>query len=119
MKLNKRRIGTAWEKEAGAYLTARGYRILTYNFRNRKGEIDIVARDGRYLVFVEVKYRRNERTGNPLEAVDYRKQRTICQTARYYLLTHGYGMDTPCRFDVVAVEGAQIWLVKDAFPYVE
>lgn len=117
--MNKRAVGTAYEKAAGVYLETQGYRILEYNFRNRRGEIDIVARDGRCLVFVEVKYRKDDRAGNPLEAVDYRKQRSICRTARYYLMAHHLGMDTPCRFDVVAVEGKKIRIVKDAFPYVE
>lgn len=117
--MNKRAIGTAYEKTAGAYLEKQGYRILEYNFRNRWGEIDIVARDGRCFVFVEVKYRRDHRSGSPLEAVNFRKQRTICRVARYYLLTHRLSMDTPCRFDVVAIEGTKIELVKNAFPYVE
>ena len=67
------------ERKAGAYLEGLGYEILEYNFRGRGGEIDIVARENRYLIFVEVKYRRNEKTGSPLEAVDDRKQRRICR----------------------------------------
>lgn len=117
--MNKRAVGTAYEKAAGAYLETQGYRILEYNFRDRWGEIDIVARDGRCFVFVEVKYRKDGRSGSPLEAVTFKKQRIICRTARYYLLTHHLSMDTPCRFDVVAIEGGQIQLVKNAFSYVE
>lgn len=116
-KINKRAIGTAYEKAAGAWLEAQGYEILQYNFRCRSGEIDIVAKDGGYLVFVEVKYRRSEAAGNPLEAVDFKKQRTISRTAFYYLLTHGYGELTPCRFDVVSVLGEEIRVIKNAFEY--
>ena len=117
--MNKRAVGTAYEKVAGIYLETQGYRILEYNFRDRRGEIDIVARDGHCLVFVEVKYRKDGRKGAPLEAVGFGKQRIICRTARYYLFTHHLSMDTPCRFDVVAVEGDRIRVVKNAFPYIE
>ena len=57
MKENQREKGAYWEQKAGAYLESIGYEILEYNFRCRMGEIDIIARDGDYLVFCEVKYR--------------------------------------------------------------
>ena len=115
--MNKRKVGTAYEKKAGEYLASCGYEILEYNYRCRIGEIDIIARDGEYLVFVEVKYRRDEGSGNPLEAVTPAKQRVICRVASYYLYTHGYGEDMPCRFDVAAVLGKQVALVRNAFEY--
>lgn len=114
---NKRLIGTAYEKEVGSYLMKQGYQVLQYNFRCRMGEIDIVAKDGAYLVFVEVKYRRNAASGEPLEAVDFRKQKKISKAAAYYCMTHGYGEMTPCRFDVAAVLGNDIQLIKNAFEY--
>ncbi len=113
--MNRRQIGTAYEKVAADYLIARGYRILERNFRSRSGEIDLIAQEGTYLCFVEVKYRRNGDCGSPLEAVNAYKQRKILQAARYYLMLHGLGMDTACRFDVVAVEGDTITLIKNAF----
>ena len=116
-KINKRAVGTAYEKLAGEYLTGQGYEILEYNFRCRMGEIDLVAKDGEYLVFVEVKYRSNGRTGSPLEAVDSRKQRVISKVASYYCLTHGHGEGQPCRFDVVAINGEEYTLIKNAFEY--
>ena len=111
--------GTAYERRAGEYLKEQGYELIGYNFRCRQGEIDIIARDGRYLVFVEVKYRRDGQTGDPLEAVDRAKQRRISRTAQYYCLTHGYGETTPCRFDVAAVLGTdgEVRLVKHAFEF--
>jgi len=115
--LNKRAVGTAYERLAGTYLKERGYQILEYNFRCRAGEIDIVARDGAYLVFVEVKYRRSAECGTPFAAVGAKKQRVICRTAAYYLLTHGYGETTPCRFDVVGVLGKEIQVIANAFEY--
>ena len=80
-------MGTAYEKLAGVYLEQQGYEILEYNYRCRIGEIDIVARQGGYLVFVEVKYRADNAAGNPLEAVTAAKQRTISKVASYYCLT--------------------------------
>ncbi|RGX94237.1 YraN family protein [Roseburia sp. OF03-24] len=110
-------MGAAYEKTAGEYLQTKGYEILQYNFRCRMGEIDIIAKDQGYLVFIEVKYRRNSRCGRPAEAVTPKKQRTISKVASYYLLTHGCGMDTPCRFDVAAVSGDEVELIKNAFEY--
>lgn len=116
--MNKRAVGTAYEKLAGAYLKEHGYEILEYNFRCRMGEIDIIARDGAYLVFVEVKYRSSEKNGNPSEAVNLKKQRIISKVALYYCLTHGYLETMPCRFDVVAVRGETYTLIQNAFEYV-
>lgn len=110
-------MGTAYEKLAGAYLEQQGYEILEYNYRCRMGEIDIVARQDGYLVFVEVKYRADNTVGNPFEAVTAAKQRTISKVASYYCLTHGYGTYTPCRFDVAAVLGEQIKVIQNAFDY--
>lgn len=62
--MNKREIGSGYEEMAAAYLIEQGYKIVARNFSGRRGEIDIIARDGEYLVFVEVKYRRDE-TGQP------------------------------------------------------
>ena len=115
--MNKRAVGTAYEKLAGVYLEQQGYEILEYNFRCYMGEVDIVAKVREYLVFIEVKYRSNRRKGNPLEAVDHRKQRIISKVASYYCLTHGYGEVQPCRFDVVAIDGAEYILIKNAFEY--
>ncbi len=112
---NKRVTGSRYEEMAAAFLHQKGYRILERNFRSRQGEIDLIAQDGPCLVFVEVKYRRNLQSGYPEEAVDERKQRTIRRVAEYYLYSHGYGEDTPCRFDVVAILGDQIRLISHAF----
>lgn len=113
--MNKRAVGSEYEKRAAAYLEQHGMRILEYNYRIRSGEIDLIARDGKYLVFVEVKFRTGSRRGTPLEAVDLRKQKSIIRTAQHYLLRHGYGMETPCRFDVVGITGEAVTHVKDAF----
>lgn len=112
-----RRTGIEYEKLAAEYLKQKGFEILHRNFYSRFGEIDLVARDGIYLVFVEVKYRENSRGGHPLETVTVRKQQKICRTADYYCLCYGYCEDTPCRFDVVGIAGEEIIHILDAFLY--
>lgn len=113
--MNKRQVGTVHEGQAAEYLREQGYDILESNFRCRTGEIDIIAREGEYLCFVEVKYRADTGCGSPLEAVTWRKQQNIIKVARYYLIRHGFGVDTACRFDVVAVTGDEITLIRNAF----
>ena len=112
--MNRRETGTQYEERAAEYLIAQNYQILERNYRIRSGEIDIIARDGTILVFIEVKYRKNDESGNPLEAVDIRKQRKIIKVARYYLYQKKYG-DVPCRFDVIGICGSHIEHIKDAF----
>lgn len=112
---NRRMTGGCYEALAAGYLEGQGLEILERNFRTRTGEIDLIARDGRYLVFVEVKYRRDGAKGDPAEAVDLRKQGRIRGAARYYLYSHGYGEDSPCRFDVVGIMGDQVRWLRDAF----
>lgn len=90
---------------------------MEYNYRCRRGEVDLIARDGEYLVFVEVKYRSSEDAGGPLAAVDHTKQRVISRVAKLYLLSHYHTMDIACRFDVIGFHGPHIQWVKNAFDY--
>lgn len=90
--------------------------MICHNFYCKSGEIDLVARDGKYLVFVEVKYRRTKMSGYASAAVDWRKQQKISRAAQFYLIRYGYG-DVPCRFDVVAIDGNEIRWIKNAFDY--
>lgn len=113
--MNKRKTGSLYEAAAASYLIKKGYNILEKNFRVRIGEIDLIAMDGEYLVFVEVKYRRNSVSGTALEAVDERKQQIIRRTAEVYLSMHPHFSDAPCRFDVVGIMGNQIEHIKNAF----
>ena len=115
--MNNRATGNRMERQAGAFLERQGYQVLQYNLYSRHGEIDIVAREGRYLVFVEVKYRKDGRMGDPGEAVGARKQHRICKAAQYYLLCKGMRTGMPCRFDVIAIKGEDIELIRDAFPF--
>lgn len=95
--------GHAGEDYAVKLLRDKGYKILTRNFRSRFGEIDIVAIDGRELVFVEVKTRWSKKFGNPEESVTPLKLRHLIKTAEYFKLMNPQTPDV-MRFDVVATE---------------
>jgi putative endonuclease len=99
-------MGRAAEQTAAVHLEAQGYRILARNVRVGRGELDIVARRGRTLIFVEVKARRGFRCGTPEEAVTAHKQRQIARLAELWLLSRP-GLQravAEIRFDVVAVD---------------
>ena len=112
---NRRKKGSRYESVAAVCLQQRGYTILERNFSSREGEIDLIARDGEYLVFVEVKYRANVGFGEPTEAVGFAKQEKIRKTAQYYLYKNQVSQDQQCRFDVVAILGDQVEVITNAF----
>lgn len=114
-KVNHREIGTAFEQQAVLFLEKKGFIIVETNYYCKQGEIDIIARDGEYLVFVEVKYRKNAYAGAALEAVDVAKQRHIVRSARCFLYQKRYHEETPCRFDVIAFEGNELHYISNAF----
>lgn len=114
---NTREIGARYEACAADYLRRNGYEILEQNYRSRRGEIDLIGREGEYLCFVEVKYRKSKGMGYAAEAVGWRKQLTICRAAQYYMMRHGMDEWTPCRFDVVAIDGDEITLLRNAFEF--
>ncbi len=95
-------FGQRAEAAAAHFLHSRGYTILEQNFSTRYGEIDIVARHGEVLVFVEVKARRGLCWGSPREAVNRLKQQKVIATASHYMKQHGI-QDIRIRFDVVAM----------------
>ena len=97
-----RPLGQLGEDVAARFLERRGYRILARNLRSRLGEIDLVARDGGTLVFVEVKARRGGAGEPPQVAVDARKRSRLARLALEYLARE-WLRDLACRFDVVAV----------------
>lgn len=115
MRQNKRQTGAAYEEQAAHFLIKQGFQILERNYRCRQGEIDLIARDGDCLVFVEVKYRRSKQAGYPTEAVTVCKQKKIIRTALYYCYQQKIADTQTCRFDVVSILGDQIELMKHAF----
>lgn len=92
-------LGDRGERAAARYLRRRGLRVITRGYRCPLGEIDLIARDGDRLVFVEVKTRRR---GEPAEAVTPAKQRRLTLTALHFAKRHGL-LDIPGRFDIVAI----------------
>lgn len=99
-------LGKHGEELASGYLKKKGYSIITRNYRKRFGEVDIIARDGDTLVFVEVKTRRSRQFGSGMEAVDLRKQQQLSRIAQDYLLSCQTEY-RQARFDVIAVELAE------------
>jgi len=113
-RVSTRAIGRDGEEIAAEYLRNNGYRIVEKNYKNRFGEIDVIAKDGNTLVFVEVKTRNTPSYGSPSSAVDSKKQQRIGKVAVTYLtekrLTH-----SPVRFDVVSICDGEIEVIRDAF----
>jgi putative endonuclease len=95
-------LGARGEALAVQYLQKKRFKILERNFATPVGEIDIIARQGRCLVFVEVKTRRSNAFGSPAEAVGPRKQRQVVRAAKWYLAA-GQGRGLQPRFDVMAI----------------
>lgn len=118
MTLGRQHLGRSGEALAEALLRTRGYRILERNYRTRIGEIDLIAKDGKTLVFVEVKSRRSMRFGSAKEAVTMAKRRKLTMVALQYLKSTAEP-DVHARFDVVAIdqggENPRLELVQNAF----
>lgn len=101
---DNRKKGYKGEDDAARFLEDKGYQILKMNFHfGRYGEIDIVAKHGEYLVFVEVKLRKSKSFGHPLESITQRKVNSLRRAAEGYLYVNKL-TDHPCRFDVIAIE---------------
>ena len=105
MSMHNQELGQIGEELAVRELEDRGYAILARRYRTRYGEIDIVARDGETIVFVEVKARATGELGTAAEAVTDWKQRRLGSMAAEYLARQGVA-ECPCRFDVVAIDAA-------------
>jgi putative endonuclease len=107
-------IGASAELVAAQHLIRAGYRIIERNFRTKLGELDIIARDGTTLVFVEVRSRANAAHGHAAEMVGTRKQRQVARVAALYLGVRDPVYDE-VRFDVVAITGDEATLIQDAW----
>lgn len=101
-KTSKRKIGDAGETVAENFLRQQGYAVIEKNFYYQHGEIDIIAKEGDTLVFIEVKSRRSERFGAPEESVTPKKQELLRRTAEGYVSSKNLP-NMECRFDVVSV----------------
>jgi len=110
----KKSLGRRGEDAATRFLKRLGYRILVRGLDSRLGELDIIAVDGRTIVFVEVKTRTSTDAGHPADAIDATKQRRMTQAALAYLKSHGL-LQHAARFDVVAIT----WPEKARRPTIE
>jgi putative endonuclease len=112
------RMGKLGEDLAVAYLQKAGYRILAQNYRCLYGEVDIIALDGDFIVFIEVKSRKSEGFGQPQEAVGLEKQKKLSMISLHYLQQKRLE-NRNARFDVMAVkllpDGTRIELIRNAF----
>ena len=117
-----RLFGQRIEGRVARYLRRHGLRLIERNYHCRHGEIDLVMQDnGRCLVFVEVRFRRSDSHGSPLESITPAKQSRLRRAASSFLLTHRQFRLLPCRFDAVAVTRAedtgklQVEWIRNAF----
>jgi putative endonuclease len=110
----KKLLGRAGEKRATEFLRKKGFKILQTNYKTHIGEIDVIAKDGDTIVFVEVKTRISDEYGVPSEAVNVKKQEKYYKVATEYLVREKL-MDSPCRFDVIEIENGQINHIFNAF----
>ncbi|PKN38241.1 MAG: YraN family protein [Deltaproteobacteria bacterium HGW-Deltaproteobacteria-2] len=117
----KIQTGQEGEKIAADFLKKNGYRIIEVNFRCAIGEIDIIAREKEFLVFIEVKTRKSRELGFPEQAVGIKKQKKMSQLALWYLQKNNIN-NTASRFDVLAIimlpAGNEIKLIKNAFDFI-
>jgi putative endonuclease len=111
------KAGRIAEDKALAYLKARGLHLVGRNYSCTLGEIDLVMRDGSYLVFIEVRSRVNTGFGSGAVSVTYAKQQKIIKATQHYILKNQVQDKYPLRFDVISIDGSSesiTWL-KDAF----
>lgn len=99
----KKEIGYQGEEIARKYLIHLGYEILTSNYYSPYGEIDIIAKDANYLVFIEVKFRKDKDLDKTIQCISKSKQKKIIQTALQYIATHEEAETLYTRFDAILI----------------
>lgn len=114
------KVGQQTEAFAKEHLVKHGLSFIDQNVHCRHGEIDLIMKDGESFVFVEVKYRKNNQYGGAISAVPYSKQKKIKHCVAFFLHKSNLNeYNTPCRFDVIALEGdishPEITWLKNAF----
>ena len=114
MTRNTVAVGASAETAATRLLLDRGYSIVERNFRCPAGELDVIARDGDVLVFVEVRSRTDPDHGHAAEMVDAQKQRQVARVAAHYLALREPSYEE-ARFDVVAITSGEVELIQDAW----
>ena len=112
--MNAYRVGFLYELRAARLVRQRGYRVLARRYRAGDGEIDLIARDGDEIVFIEVKARPDQPLGSGIDAVDADKRRRVRRAAQIYRERNGL-TDTPCRFDILEFTRAGVYYMENAF----
>lgn len=115
MKLNQNNAGLEAEKLAATYLQNHGLKLILQNYHCRFGEIDLIMMEGKTLVFVEVRLRKNQQFGNAGTSITAQKKQKLILTAQHYLQTYG---ESQCRFDALLMsklDTASIEWVRNAF----
>lgn len=114
-------LGDSYEARAAQWLCEQGLQLLAQNFKGKTGEIDLIARHGEALVFIEVRARNNRYFASAAASVDRRKQQRLLRTAQLFLQRHPELGTMPCRFDVIAFEppqsgsGQELRWIRSAF----
>jgi putative endonuclease len=115
MRMNQNNAGLVAEKLAATFLAERGLKLVTQNYHCRFGEIDLIMKDGKTLVFIEVRLRSNPQFGDVGSSITRQKQQKLILTAQHYLQQH---VETACRFDAILMSKANLesieW-VRNAF----
>lgn len=115
--MNRIKIGHEYEQKAATYLISQGMKLIMRNFRCRRGEIDLIGIHDNCLIFIEVKYRRDNSRGAAEEAVGVSKQKKICYTSDYFRIRYKQYQKLQVRYDVIAVTDNDIIWYQNAFPY--
>jgi putative endonuclease len=118
MTYERQKLGKHGERLAIKKIKALGYKVLDKNYRCPLGEIDLIAQDGQYIVFVEIKTRKGRPTSYAKEAITYRKKQRLSKIALYYLKHKGL-IGRKARFDVIAIciddKSVEFEIIHDAF----
>lgn len=119
MKINQNNAGLAAEKLAATYLANHGLKLVVQNYHCRFGEIDLIMKDGKTLVFIEVRLRSNPKFGSAAASITWQKQQKLIITAQHYLQEYAsQHADIACRFDAILMDKADVnsieWL-RNAF----
>ncbi|KKP88682.1 MAG: hypothetical protein UR93_C0010G0003 [Berkelbacteria bacterium GW2011_GWA2_35_9] len=117
MTMFRKKLGGQGEKHALGYLQKKGYQLITQNYYNYIGEIDLIMRDKKTIVFVEVKTKTELEFGNPLEMIDTRKQKKLLQCIKAYLHKNDL-FEADVRIDAVSVV-VDIWGNKLRIEHIE
>lgn len=115
MVIHKKDRGQLAEQQACQYLQENGLKLIAQNYRAQCGEIDLIMRDGKDIVFVEVRSRKNNDYGSAVESITPNKQKKILKTTLIFLQQRNWLNKVNCRFDVIGVNPDHLEWIQDAF----